>query len=559
MSRFATRFVLIVSIFAGLFFAHYTLSSVYASNCAASDYDCQIAEIQRELDALKPAHETNKQEYENLGRQLSSLRSRIAAISSELDNLQAQIESRQEDLEMTKVVFEEKTGEHYKFLRMYDPLMPFLSSESASEAFVEINLRQRVADSDRKTIEEYVAELAQLSADEASLRANRDNLAAAQRNVDARAKFLAGEIEKVESYISTLSAKQQEVLAAKAGSFIAHVGDSELADDINASIKGFRDSAPAGSFAVFSFGGYTHRKGMSQYGARGRAENGQNYRQILSAYYGREPVSRDTGGTISVAGFGALDFENYYLFGIAEMPSSWHIEALKAQAIAARTYAYRYKTQGSTICTTEACQVFSNSKAANPPAAWRAAVEATRGEIIEDVVTFYSSTTGGYITTMGWDTTDGSGGGGFMDKTYERLGGSPWLYKAWYRQGYSATGPTCAKDRPWLNGTELADIVNAALVLRNRDDNRITPITTSCWGGNPYSHDELRNAAAPYGGISSVSSVVVQQGNGFTNQVVVNGNVTLSGDEFKQAFNLRAPGYLRIPQSGFAFFNIESK
>ena len=31
--------------------------------------------------------------------------------------------------------------------------------------------------------------------------------------------------------------------------------------------------------------------------------------------------------------------------GIAEMPSTWPTEALKAQAIAARTYAYRYKVQ----------------------------------------------------------------------------------------------------------------------------------------------------------------------------------------------------------------------
>jgi len=81
----------------------------------------------------------------------------------------------------------------------------------------------------------------------------------------------------------------------------------------------------------------------------------------------------------------------------------------------------------------------------------------------------------------------------------------------------------------------------------------------SCWGGNPYSHEELRNVAAKYGGISSATSVYVTQGGGTTNEVVVNGNIRLSGAEFKQAFNLRAPGYLMIPQKGFAFFNIEKK
>lgn len=106
-----------------------------------------------------------------------------------------------------------------------------------------------------------------------------------------------------------------------------------------------------------------------------------------------------------------------------------------------------------------------------------------------------------------------------------------------------------------MTNEDLTDIVNAAVVLKAGSDSRVTPITTPCWGGNPYSYDELKGK----GGVSSVSSVYVTQGNGITNQVVVNGNIYLSGDEFKQAFNLRAPGYLSIPQSGFAFFNIEKK
>jgi hypothetical protein len=264
-----------------------------------------------------------------------------------------------------------------------------------------------------------------------------------------------------------------------------------------------------------------------------------------------------------VTGVGSINFEDQYLLGIAEMPSSWHVEALKAQAIAARTYAYRYKVQGTSICTTEACQVYNAGKAANPPEAWRQAVQATRGQVLEDVTTFYSSTAGGYAYTSGWDTTDGGGGSNFIDKAWESKGGSPWLYKAWYRQGYTSSGATCAKSNPWLTNAELADTVNAALAMKKGgvDTSRISP--TSCFGGNPYSADELRSIS---GGISSVTSVSVLQGNGVTNEVVINGNIRMSGLEFKTGFNLRAPGYLRIPQgdgfgssADFAFFNIESK
>jgi predicted nucleic acid-binding Zn-ribbon protein len=529
-----------------------------ASHCPEKDYDCQIAEVQREIDALSPAHEYNKAELADLRVQLNSLTKRIVQISGQLEVLREDILKREEDLAYAKRIFEEKTNTHYKFLRLYDPIMPFLSSSDASGAIREISFRQKAAQEDILTMEGIADDLLQLKRDKDNLITNQNNLASAKAQVSSREEFLSGEVEKTESYLAELSSRQQEILAAKSGSFIASVGDSELADDYNASIRGFRESAPAGSFAVFSFGAYTHRKGMSQYGARGRAENGQDYGQILSAYYGKGTVGKDTSGNILVDGV-SMNFEDRYLMGIAEMPSSWHPEALKAQAIAARTYAYRYKTEGRSICSTEACQVFRSSKADNPPSAWREAVQSTRGQVLEDVVTFYSSTSGGYLTTLGWDTTDGSGGTNFIDRAWENKGGSPWLYKAWYREGYSASGSTCGRGNPWLSKTELADIVNAALVLQNRDDDRITPVTTSCWGGNPYSYEELRNVAIPYGGTNSVSSVAVLQGDGTTNEVVVNGSIKISGVDFKRAFNLRAAAYLRIPQSGFAFYNIETK
>ncbi|MBI2420621.1 MAG: hypothetical protein HYV38_00870, partial [Candidatus Levybacteria bacterium] len=199
-------------------------------------------------------------------------------------------------------------------------------------------------------------------------------------------------------------------------------------------------------------------------------------------------------------------------------------------------------------------------KASSPPDAWKAAVESTRGQVLEDVITYYASTHGGYANPIGWDTTDGGGGASFTDKAYDKLGGSPWLYKAWYTKGYSPSSDKCGRSNPWLSPEEMADIVNAAIALRTGgiDTGRITPVTTSCWGGNPYSMEELRNLVSGNGGISSATSVSVSQGNGNTSNVTIN-EVSFSGDDFKRAFNLRAPGYLSIPQSGFAFFNIEKK
>lgn len=537
-------------------------SLVKAQSCPSTDFDCQFTAIQREIDAISPAQQKNKSDLAALNKQIADLNTKITRLTTQLKTVEASIAGREEDLAYTKEIFDAKAKSHYTFLRLYDPLTPFLFSDTASQAFQEITLRQKAADEDRKIMDKYSADLVSLQNDKTSLVKNKSNLSSLQSQVSEKQKFLAGEVAKVESYLAVLSSKQQEILNAKSGSFITSVGDVELADDYNASIKGFRDAAPSGFFAVFSFGGYTHRKGMSQYGARGRAQNGQNYKQILKAYFGKEPVGKDTGGTISVSGYGSIDFETRYLYGIAEMPSSWNMEALKAQAVAARTYAYRYKTAGTTICTTQSCQVFSKSKSDNPPSSWKQAVDDTKGQVLEDVVTYYSSTTGGYSLTSGWDTTDGSGGSGFIDKAYEKLGGSPWLYKAWYRQGYTSSGATCGKANPWLSNEEFTDIVNAAIVLQSGSDSRVVPVTACSGGGGGYSYAELREK----GGVGSTTSVTVSQGNGVTANVIINGSINLTGNEFKQAFNLRAPGYVRIPQGvrfgssvEFAFFNIEKK
>jgi hypothetical protein len=236
--------------------------------------------------------------------------------------------------------------------------------------------------------------------------------------------------------------------------------------------------------------------------------------------------------------------------------------------VAARTYANR---AGKPICTTESCQVFSKSKSDNPPQAWRDAVDQTQKEIIDgDVSAQYSSTAGGYLNTRGWDTTDGSGSGDWSSRAWESLAGSPWFYKSWYRSGYTASGANCGRSHPWLSQEEFSDIVNAWIVRKNpngADVNRIIPVTISqCpiggGGGNPYSISELRDRANSSGGaVTNVSSVSVSHtGSGQTSNVKLQtnrGEINISGSEFKESFNLRAPGYLRIPQSGFAFFNIE--
>jgi len=286
-------------------------------------------------------------------------------------------------------------------------------------------------------------------------------------------------IKEISTKIASLSAKQQSILAEKQGTFTTTVGDVPLADDANARPDYNPGFSPA--FAAFSFGA-PHFKGMSQYGAFGRAKSGQNYETILHAYYGGIEIKRDypSDKKIKVQGFGEMEIETY-MKRVYEVPNSWGddggFEALKAQAIAARSYALSWTDEGrgGAICTTQACQVYKNSdKGGN----WERAVNETKGMVLwnnnKPFKAWYASTSGGYqesytdsyssYTTPGfWDTP--SGRGGWTSQAYEKVGNSPWFYKGWYK---GTSGDTCGRSHPWFTGEEMADILNAWVVIRTR-------------------------------------------------------------------------------------------
>lgn len=549
-----------------MFFMSISIKNIAYSD-ELDDLNKQIADLQSALTMSKNATKPLESQLTSLKKQLDSIDFQVTNIERDIAIKKKDIEKGYENLSEKQEIFNHTVRNSYIKNYGFNPFVIFLSGESAGDMTKLITYHERYTKRDKETITAVALQIVDLEGRKTKLEREQHMLASAKITLDKQ----RGEVQKIvdgaKAYqteltgkIANLSARQNEIINSRSGGFTATIGDSNLADDYNASISGFREQAPSGYFAAFAFGAHTHRKGMSQYGARGRAQSGQDFKTILKAYYGKDPVSKDTGGSIKVAGYGELDFEGRYLLGIAEMPSSWHPEALKAQAVAARTYAYRYKQEGKEICTTEACQVYNSGKADNPPDAWKQAVESTRGQVLEDIVTYYASTHGGYASPVGWDTTNGSGGSSFIDNAYDKIGGSPWLYKAWYTQAYSPSSAKCGRSNPWLSPEEMADIVNAAIALKSDgiDTGRITPVTTSCWGGNPYSMEELRSLVSGKGGISSATSVSVSQGNGSTNSITING-ITFGGDEFKKAFNLRAPGYLSIPQSSFAFFNIEKK
>lgn len=527
----------------------------------------EIEDLQKEINKLNEARQMSisatkplEGQLENLKAQLAQIQHSIVSLSQKIIKKEDELNGRTQKIAEQQALLEARVRSYYIRSFLNSPLAVIFSNDSAGGILRELSYRMATTREDQKIITSITGEIMDLLTQKEKLEKDKKILAVLQVDVDKNADFLGGEIGKAKAFqddlnkkIAELNAKQQAILAAKSGNFVTSVGDVPLADDANSRPTfdpGFR---PA--FAPFSFGAYTHRNGMSQYGAKGRAEAGQSAEDILKAYYPGSSLNKSYSvpATINVEGFGSRAFEDEYMKRIYEMPNSFPKEALKAQAVAARTYALR---RGGSICATESCQVYKDS---NKGGAWEEAVNETKGWVLEGGPgAQYSSTTGGWGNHSGWDTKCGSKNC-WTPEAYEKLAGSPWFYKGWYKD---RSGATCGRSHPWLNEEQMSDIINAYIVYKANDQtDRISPVDTSCWPGNPFSFGEMRDKANNHGGaVTSVGTVSVSYSEGGSTANVSfatnKGTISIPGTDFKTIFNLRAPGYVSIKSP---LYNIETK
>lgn len=552
----------------------------------ADEYDDlgkQIDELRRALEMSQAATRPLESTLAKLDSDISRIKAKIAELSAAAAQKEVEVAEGEKQLILQQRILESRVRSLYKKNLFNLPALSLqvLFSGDISQTIRQIGYQKSLVNDDKKVIADIVIKVKELEEKKASLDREKIQLAAAKEAIDKEAEFFRKEISGAKNYqqelqgkIAELSSRQKSILAARSGTFTTSLGDVPLADDPNASPEFNPGFSPA--FAAFSFGAYTHKKGMSQYGAKGRYEKGQNVEQILAHYFPGTSLKKDypVMSRITVDGYGDRAFEDEYMKRIYEMPGSWPKEVLKAQAIAARTYAVRVTNNGgSSICATQSCQVY---KDANKGGVWEEAVAETRGWVLVDgsgnpASGFYSSTTGGYLLDSGWDTECGNSGC-WTGGAYEKIAGSPWFYKGWYTESYTNTSGKCNRNHPWLNQEEFADILNAWVVRQKgsaEDVARVLPVTiNNCsigsisGSGSPFSLAEMRDKASALDGsayttISAVSVSYANSGETATVKLQTNrGEVNLSGSDFKTIFNLRAPGYISIRSS---LFNIEKK
>ncbi len=542
----------------------------------------EVDQIQREIDELANLKKLSEDATTPLETEVANLESRIRSAQAGINNANQQaaqlavnIEQREEDLAYHYQLFANRIAESYRRMRSFNPLTLIFASGNATVLSKNLAYQDSAKVQDDRLIRPISGELKQLADDKRELEETQVHLAALQIQLDEQADFFKGEIEKAKDYQQTLGSKIAELIEQQQVILNQRQASLNLPTSLGAGplycVDDRKTDPGFGSgFAFFTYG-IPHRVGLNQYGAYGRAQSGQNYDQILRAYFNFNEYVNKADITIRVNDSNSINNGNViwsgnleeYINRIYEVPESWPLDALKAQAIAARSYVLAVTDNGNkSICANQYCQVFKiEPKGGN----WESAVKETAGKVMiadgQVIKAWYASTAGGYTFNSEdvWSTTtsftkrlrDTSGDvNSFSDlneRAYDK--DSPCFYSA---QGWRSQYANSA----WLKPSEVADIVNSALLARadqSLGDYLYQTDKPHPYGGEVWNEERVKSelSSRNISLFNTVSSINVEAdfSNGVTTKIIISGDAgtqSFSGADFKKVFNLRAPANIQI-------------
>ena len=540
--------------------------------------------LQESINATAPL----QSKLDSLQSQISNIENNLSSIQASLIEKKNNIDQGYKDLAKQQQILDLTIRDYYIKSYYNSPLVLFLSSTTASQFTQILGYQRAEADRDKAiitnialTIEDLQNQQKQLQAQQASLTSLKSSLDQQSAQLDKIVSGARAYQASVSNQIAQLNALQQQILAAKLASLNIPLFASNTQGGCSSDLNPYKDPGFSGTkFGFFSYG-VPNRVGLNQYGALGRANAGQNSDTILHAYYNFDGYQNFSGITINVNNGNGVNTGSIiwsgsledYVKRVYEVPGSWPSEALKAQAIAIRSYVLAATNNGAnSICATQNCQVFQTN---DKGGAWDSAVDATSGQVMiqggNPIKAWFSSTHGGYVhssSDIGWsatswtkeavDTPSGSAGSfsDIQNNAYDK--DSPWFYCDWGSRSQD-------NGTAWLQSSDVADIVNAILMAQKDSStvNYLYQTDNPPAGTNPWSSDQLKQelqqrGVTPFNSVSNVS-VSANFGSGVTTGVTVTGDagtVSFSGTDFWHYFNLRAPSNIQIVGP---LYNVETR
>jgi len=562
----------------------------FSKNINAQSIDEQINQIQNEINSLSKQLSDKKISLEKTKEQILLIKKKLKVINDEISKKETEVKKGEAALTYQKKLLNERARSYYKNLSKSSfSLIDIFVGKTLSSSLENFFYQKSVVDEDKNTIIKIVLYIKNIEDKKKSLEKEKQQILAINYQLDSLSEKLDKEITQIQIKIAQLTAKQQELIAKKfSDNPIPRSAETSLGgclpdyDFINNKV--IKDPGFSPKFGFFSIG-VANKVGLNQFGAYGRAKNGQNFKQILEAYYNniRYECRNFPNNKIKVQGYGEINIKDY-LKGLGEMPLSWGnsggYEAFKAQVVAASSYAYSYTNGGEReICTNESCQVYLGR---NKGGSWDRAVDEVNQECGDGVLVMVSNDTNQVITAWYSSTHGGvilrSGEIGWSDKPWTKhafdsdesinnlqdlllkaydspfkidasnIRSSPWFYCNWgSRPEYGGSA--------WLTQSEVLEIVNAYILFKLDPStfpylSQLDKNIPDTWDDNRV-RQEIKNRGENY--FSRIDFMqTVWDGTGISRTIVVRGDIgekQFNAQEFKDIFNLRARGNLIIVPS----------
>ncbi|GIW58871.1 MAG: hypothetical protein KatS3mg086_156 [Candidatus Dojkabacteria bacterium] len=394
---------------------------------SVSDIQNEINQQEQELENVKETLENALKELQDTESKLNNQQSELEKLNSEISLIDQQININNVELEVLKKEIEVRKLEKVKREKILEKTlaknyMDWRAKDTQMEKFL---LKNNIDDSEKHwqydsffvsiqqegilSLLEMLQDLKALSSEYdkklQELQAQNSELEAKKQKLENELLALQNAIYATNNNIVSLQSQQQNI-------------ESKIKNLLEEQKQAFEyerkilEQDPGGGGGNINEGEWFfygsgrdlyqgHGVGMSQWGAHGMALNGFTYDQILIFYYENSYLQGGFSKQINVDGYGSMDIETY-VSGLGEVPNKacgnpdqvqsnpekyviddpntswdcWPEEAIKAQVVAARTYAWWYTSVRGSICTTASCQVYSGGNGK----AW--AAQETSGQLV---------------------------------------------------------------------------------------------------------------------------------------------------------------------------------
>ncbi|MEI7604326.1 MAG: SpoIID/LytB domain-containing protein, partial [bacterium] len=342
--------------------------------------EAELNQAQTLLKTLQNKSYSVSTDINTLKSQITDLENQTSQVKNQISELEKNIKKTQDDMDLFKAQRNEQISQYFMDSSMDSTIEDLLNSASSIGEYQTLSEIKTFSIGNKKQqLDEVSENFVKLNEEKKQVEQLKADLELQNSSLAQKKQELETALYSINNNIGSTTANANSIKSQLSGlnSSLGQL-DSQRKDLLNAELQKMANNqqttqVPLQDGQYFFMGRGRdlydgHGLGMSQWGAYNMAQLGYTWDKILTYYYQNTTIGNYSEPAMIVVDgkTGPITFDDY-LAGIGEVPDYWPDESIKAQVVAARTYAMRSAAIGSDgyshICGTDSCQVFRGTSA----------------------------------------------------------------------------------------------------------------------------------------------------------------------------------------------------